>query len=81
MGSQSTHGKSILARKLLISNGIWLKVLALKQQFKIQPELISLDPLKLRQIDRKTLEEKMIERNKLLVGDIKPRMTIDKSCL
>ncbi len=38
-----------------------------KLKSKIQPELISLDPLKLRQIDKKTLEEKMIERNKLLV--------------
>jgi U3 small nucleolar RNA-associated protein 7 len=36
---------------------------------KIQPELISLDPLKLRQVDKKTLEEKMIERNKKLVID------------
>lgn len=34
---------------------------------KIQPELISLDPLKLRQVDVKTLQEKMIERNKKLV--------------
>ena len=34
---------------------------------KIQPELISLDPLKLRQVDTKTLQEKMIERNKKLV--------------
>ena len=34
---------------------------------KIQPELISLDPLKLRRVDVKTLEEKMIERNKKLV--------------
>lgn len=34
---------------------------------KIQPELISLDPLKLSQMDKKTLEEKMIERNKKLV--------------
>jgi U3 small nucleolar RNA-associated protein 7 len=36
---------------------------------KIQPELISLDPFKLRQVDRKTLEEKMIERNKKLVSN------------
>lgn len=35
---------------------------------KIQPELISLDPLKLRQVDVKTLEEKMVERNKKLVS-------------
>lgn len=34
---------------------------------KIQPELISLDPFKLKQVDTKTLEEKMIERNKKLV--------------
>ena len=34
---------------------------------KIQPELITLDPLKLRQVDKKTLEEKMIERNQKLV--------------
>jgi U3 small nucleolar RNA-associated protein 7 len=35
---------------------------------KIQPELISLDPMKLREIDEKTLEEKMIENNKLAVS-------------
>jgi U3 small nucleolar RNA-associated protein 7 len=35
---------------------------------KIQPELISLDPLKLRQVDVKTLQEKMVERNKKLVS-------------
>ena len=35
---------------------------------KIQPELINLDPFKLRQIDQKTLEEKLIERNKLHVS-------------
>jgi U3 small nucleolar RNA-associated protein 7 len=35
---------------------------------KIQPELINLDAFKLRQIDQKTLEEKLIERNKLLVS-------------
>lgn len=34
---------------------------------KIQPELISLDPFKLKHVDTKTLEEKMIERNKKLV--------------
>lgn len=34
---------------------------------KIQPELISLDPFKLKTIDKKTLQEKMIERNKKLV--------------
>ncbi|RMZ94588.1 WD repeat-containing 46 [Brachionus plicatilis] len=38
---------------------------------KIQPELISLDPFKLKQVDRKTLEEKMIERNKKLF--LKPK--------
>lgn len=36
---------------------------------KIQPELISLDPFKLKSLDKKTLEEKMIERNKKLVID------------
>lgn len=36
---------------------------------KIQPELISLDPLKLRQVDVKTLQEKMVDRNKKLVSD------------
>lgn len=35
---------------------------------KIQPELISLDPMKIGQVDKKTLEEKMIERNKKLVS-------------
>lgn len=35
---------------------------------KIQPELISLDPVKLKSIDQKTLQEKMIERNKKLVS-------------
>lgn len=34
---------------------------------KIQPELISLDPVKLKTIDKKTLQEKMEERNKKLV--------------
>ena len=34
---------------------------------KIQPELINLDPFKLRQIDQKTLQEKLVERNKLHV--------------
>lgn len=38
---------------------------------KIQPELISLDPFKLKQVDKKTLEEKMIERNKKLF--LKPK--------
>lgn len=33
---------------------------------KIQPDLISLDPMKMGQVDKKTLEEKMIERNKKL---------------
>lgn len=35
---------------------------------KIQPELISLDPFKLKQVDVKTLQEKMMERNKKLVN-------------
>jgi U3 small nucleolar RNA-associated protein 7 len=35
---------------------------------KIQPELINLDPFKLKHVDTKTLEEKMIENNKKLVG-------------
>ncbi len=35
---------------------------------KIQSELISLDPFKLRQVDIKTLQEKMVERNKKLVS-------------
>lgn len=35
---------------------------------KIQPDLISLDPMKMGQVDKKTLEEKMIERNKKLVS-------------
>ncbi len=34
---------------------------------KIQPDLISLDPMKMGQVDKKTLEEKMVERNKKLV--------------
>jgi U3 small nucleolar RNA-associated protein 7 len=38
---------------------------------KIQPELINLDPFKLKQVDSKTLEEKMNERNKNLF--LKPR--------
>lgn len=35
---------------------------------KIQPELISLDPVKLKSVDQKTLQEKMIEHNKKLVS-------------
>lgn len=35
---------------------------------KIQPDLISLDPMKMGQVDKKTLEEKMVERNKKLVS-------------
>lgn len=34
---------------------------------KIQPELINLDPFKLKNVDAKTLQEKMIDRNKKLV--------------
>lgn len=38
---------------------------------KIQPELISLDPMKMGKIDKKTLEEKMVERNKKIF--LKPK--------
>ncbi len=34
---------------------------------KIQPELISIDPMKMGKVDRKSLQEKMDERNKKLV--------------
>jgi len=36
---------------------------------KVQPELISLDPMQMGRVDKKSLEEKMVERNKKLVGD------------
>jgi U3 small nucleolar RNA-associated protein 7 len=49
---------------------------------KIQPELISLDPLKLRQVDKKTLEEKMIERNKkLVINNLKHHNSIIKNII
>jgi len=38
---------------------------------KIQPDLINLNPMKMGQIDKKTLEEKMIERNKKIF--LKPK--------
>jgi U3 small nucleolar RNA-associated protein 7 len=34
---------------------------------KIQPELINLDPFKLKNVDTKTLQEKMEEHNKKMV--------------
>lgn len=43
------------------------EVKAVLEKIQIQPELVNLDPFKLKNMDTKTLEEKMIDRNKNLV--------------